>query len=142
MKISAKTDYACRALMEMSLHWPSQEPIQLSSISKNQSIPEKFLTQIMLSLKQLGYVESIRGKSGGYVLAVEPKDISLIDIISNFDVTGCSIVGQRGSAAKSQFMNLIWKDVDDVIYKSLQNITFETIVQKKKNNDQVVMFEI
>lgn len=69
MKISAKIDYACRALLiELGLHWPDNRPMQVSAIAKRQKIPMNFLVHILITLKELGYVDSIRGKSGGYVL--------------------------------------------------------------------------
>ena len=48
MKIIAKTDYACRALLELSLHWPKQEPLQVTAIADNQQIPIKFLIHILI----------------------------------------------------------------------------------------------
>ena len=90
MKISAKIDYACRALLELSLHWPSQEPLQVDQIAQRQRVPVKFLTQILIHLKQVGYVESVRGKKGGYLLRKLPKEIKLNDIMENFNDTNNS----------------------------------------------------
>src|SRR5262245_53536106 len=85
MKISAKTDYACRAILELALHWPNSVPLQISSIAGNRKIPVKFPTQILVTLKQTGLVESIRGQKGGYVLAKAPKDITLREVVANFE---------------------------------------------------------
>ena len=65
MKVSAKMDYAVRALMELGSHWPYAHPRQISDISIKAGVPQKFLIHILISLKGLGYVHSIRGKSGG-----------------------------------------------------------------------------
>ena len=78
MRISAKIDYACRALLELSLHWPNNIPLQINTIAQNQQMPVKFLTQILLQLKQIGYVQSVRGKKGGYLLAKAPQKIRLM----------------------------------------------------------------
>jgi Rrf2 family protein len=69
MKLSAKSDYALRAILELSLHWPKNEPLSLTTIAKRQQIPLKFLSHILLHLKDIGLVHSLRGKEGGYLLA-------------------------------------------------------------------------
>jgi len=65
MKIPAKIDYACKAIFELAAHWPNKKPVQMQYVAEHQNIPIQFLTQIMIQLKHLGYVESIRGKRGG-----------------------------------------------------------------------------
>src|SRR6267142_1058623 len=90
MKISAKIDYACRALLELGLHWPNTTPMQVGAIAKHQKIPMNFLVHILITLKEAGYVDSIRGKSGGYVLIKAPQDIRLGDVIKNFGGLGLS----------------------------------------------------
>ena len=65
MRISARCDYACKALLELTLHWPSKEPLQLHTISENQGISTKYLVHILIQLKRMGLIESIRGKQGG-----------------------------------------------------------------------------
>ena len=83
MKISAKMDYACRALLELALHWPDLTPMQISEIAKRQEIPIKFLVHIMIHLKERGYVNSVRGNKGGYLLAKAPAEIHFGEVIEN-----------------------------------------------------------
>ena len=75
MKISAKTDYACKAIFELVMHWPKPEPLAINVIARSQRIPIKFLTHILLQLKTMGMVESIRGQRGGYLL-VKANDLN------------------------------------------------------------------
>ena len=77
MRVSAKCDYACKALLELALHWPNKEPVQIHEISEKQDIPIKYLVQILIQLKRIGFVDSIRGKEGGYNLAIAPDRITL-----------------------------------------------------------------
>ena len=90
MKISAKIDYACRALLELALHWPNSTPMQVAAIAKRQRIPMNFLVHILITLKELGYVDSVRGKNGGYVLVKHPQDVRLSAVIKNFGGLGLS----------------------------------------------------
>ena len=137
MKVSAKVDYATRALMELALHWPNSSPLQVASISREQLIPENFLIQILLNLKQLGLVKSVRGKNGGYLLARQPAQIKLVEIIKAFDKQWLSYEGDSRSVIDD-----IWRELNDSTLRALEDITFENIINRKKKHDNVVMFEI
>jgi len=138
MKVSAKTDYAARALLELAAYWPSTTPLQVSTIADRQNIPLKFLTQILLNLKQMGYVKSTRGKNGGYLLAQLPKDIKLSDLIKHFD----GFAGETSAKGSNQVMDFVWGDVQKTLLKAIDTINFETILNRKRSQENVVMFEI
>lgn len=144
MKISAKIDYACRALLELSLHWLNNVPVQVNMIAQNQKIPIKFLIQILLGLKQLGYVQSIRGKRGGYLLAKAPHMISLSELIQNFGNIGYSASENRagGDRYPKHVMDLIWAEIDGVVLKAMAQIDFEDICNRKRSRDNSFVFQI
>lgn len=81
MKLSAKTEYACLAMLQMARDYDSGEPLQIRRIADEQGIPSRFLVQILLQLKGASLVASTRGAAGGYRLARPPADISLADVI-------------------------------------------------------------
>jgi len=141
MRITAKIDYACRAIIELSLHWPNNKPVQMSAISKRQNIPLKFLTQILINLKQLGYTQSIRGKNGGYLLAKAPNEIKLSDLIFDLGNGGYSIAENKVNK-ETHIMDQIWKELDDVVTKQCESLSFESICNRKRSEDNVVMFNI
>jgi len=80
MKLSAKTEYACLAMLQMAQEYDSVEPLQIRRIADEQGIPARFLVQILLQLKGAGLVASTRGAAGGYRLSRSPQEISLSDI--------------------------------------------------------------
>ena len=139
MKISAKTDYACRALLELAQHWPNTVPVQISSIADNQKIPVKFLTQILVSLKQSGLVESIRGQKGGYLLAKAPQVITLREVVANFEKTA---VPARFKQGKADVFVTIWQDMEEETKKVLNKITFDDILKNERTLNKVHMFTI
>jgi len=141
MKLIAKIDYACKALLELSLRWPHSNPVSLTTIADQQDIPIKFLTQIMLNLKQIGYVDSIRGKSGGYLLIKPPKDIILSDVLQSFEA-GIFSSEKVKSGSSKHIMDMIWQEVDEAYLNHLKQINFEIICNRKKQKDNFVMFEI
>src|SRR5271157_5003500 len=85
MKISAKAEYACMALLALAQQSPDAPPVRIREISDTHAIPERYLVQILLQLKGAGLVLSTRGASGGYRLARPAGSISLGEVISAVD---------------------------------------------------------
>ncbi|HEX9418742.1 MAG TPA: Rrf2 family transcriptional regulator, partial [Methylomirabilota bacterium] len=76
MRISAKGEYAIKAMLDLALRDPDTlEPIQ--DIAKRQSIPQRYLEQVLLGLKRAGFLHSRRGSAGGYRLAKPPAQITV-----------------------------------------------------------------
>lgn len=81
MKLSAKTEYACLAMLQMARDYERGEPLRIRRIADEQGIPSRFLVQILLQLKGASLVASTRGAAGGYRLARPPAEISLAEVI-------------------------------------------------------------
>ncbi len=140
MRISARCDYTCKALLELSLHWPRKEPLQIHVISKKQDIPIKYLAQIMVQLKRLGFVNSARGKQGGYNLSISPGNISLGEVIR--EITGPLLPLANSASKKRLVFSMIWGEVEDSMAKVLDKITFEDIANRASGRKGVVMYQI
>ena len=140
MRISARCDYACKALLELSLHWPDKDPLPIHVISKKQKIPTKYLIQILIQLKRIGLVNSIRGKDGGYVLARQPRRIALHEVIKNL-VGPLLPLADSAREVQSVFTE-IWKEIEGAIYAILRKVSFEDIVNKNKTNIKVINYQI
>jgi Rrf2 family protein len=82
MRVSAKAEYACVAMLQLAAHYREVVPVRIKAIADAHGIPQRFLVQILLQLKTAGLVASVRGASGGYQLARRPEQISLADIIN------------------------------------------------------------
>ncbi|WDL98060.1 RrF2 family transcriptional regulator [Alicyclobacillus sp. ALC3] len=76
MKVSQKTEYGVRAMVALALSELDQ-PVPLSSVARSEGIPEQFLDQIVAKLRRAGFVKSVRGVNGGYMLTRAPEDISI-----------------------------------------------------------------
>jgi Rrf2 family protein len=85
MKVSAKAEYACLALLALAQHGQGAPPLRIREIAESHGIPERYLVQILLQLKGAGLVSSIRGASGGYRLARPPSQIALSDVLMAID---------------------------------------------------------
>jgi len=84
MRVSKKTDYALRALFTLVDNY-GRGPIPIRELARRNDVPKKFLEQIMLGLKERGWVDSQPGLRGGYVLARPPEKITMGEVVRHFD---------------------------------------------------------
>jgi Rrf2 family protein len=143
MRVSAKVDYACRALLELSFHWPNQNPLPVTEIARRQRIPLNFLTQILLVLKHLGLVRSIRGKAGGYVLTKPPKEITLGVLVRYFpELRFSDAQNKKEKSVPANVFGSIWHEFDDQLQSFTDRISFEDICQKERALQDVPIYAI
>jgi Rrf2 family protein len=84
MRVSKETDYALRALFTLVDHFGGA-PIPIRELARRNDVPKRFLEQIMLKLKAQGWVDSVTGVRGGYVLAQNPGKITMGEVVRQFD---------------------------------------------------------
>jgi len=94
VKVSTRGDYACRALLSLTLH-AEHTPTSVRDIAERTGLPQPYLEQILLALKGAGLVRSKRGVGGGYELAHDPASITLAQVVSAVD--GPIAVGDFGA---------------------------------------------
>src|SRR5687767_7381379 len=85
MRISAKAEYACAAMLELAASHGSPQPVSIKAIADAHGLKARFLVQILIQLKTAGLVASVRGASGGYQLARAPEMITLAQVINAID---------------------------------------------------------
>ena len=149
MKISARDEYACSAVLELALHYDTETPIRVQDIAQRQGIPTKFLFQIMQILKRVDIVRSRRGTEGGYTLSRAPGQITVGDVIramsGPFVQLSCldsgNFADDCGKQNTCQFKP-IWAEVDRAIGSVLNNITYEELVRRSRTSQQQLMYHI
>jgi Rrf2 family protein len=82
--LSKRSKYAIKALLALADH-ERGEPVRIADLAQEEQIPPKFLELILLGLKNQGFLKSRKGKGGGYLLARDPADIYLGQIVRMFD---------------------------------------------------------
>ncbi|MEC7223702.1 MAG: Rrf2 family transcriptional regulator [Verrucomicrobiota bacterium] len=139
MNISKKAEYAIRAVISIARH-TTNSPLQISEISNNESIPIKFLEQILLSLKNNGILNSKRGANGGYLLAKSKDDISIgmiLDIIDGpFDPIGVDSGNNLSAGLEKCFGQMI-----EIVNAHLNHFTIKDILEIEEPKD-LFSFEI
>lgn len=137
MKISAKGEYAYRAVYELALKsLKSQDGVvQLEEIAARQSIPRKYLVQILLQLKRAGLVGTLRGVQGGYYLRRPPSQITLGEVLELIDgpFIPVSRTTERGDAAQDELARVItpiFEEVRGAVREIVCKVTFEDLCHR------------
>jgi Rrf2 family protein len=134
MKLSAKAEYACLAVLELALRHDRTEPVRLVEIAAPNAIPERFLVQILLQLKGAGFVSSVRGAAGGYHLALEPAEISVWDIVQIVDGPS-ALSGSVGESPESpgwRVLRSVWTETNRIEQEHLQQIHFARLAEQAR----------
>lgn len=139
MKVSTRGDYACRALLSLALHRDEDEgPTSVRDIAERTGLPQPYLEQILLACKGAGLVRSKRGAGGGYVLARDPAEITLGQIVAAVD--GPIAVGDFGEphkdgacAHEGQCVLLqVWAEVGEHMRQHLDSFTLADMVRRAR----------
>lgn len=133
MKISTKGRYALRLMLDLAIN-NSGTPVRLKDVARRQEISEKYLEQIISILNKAGYVRSIRGAQGGYVLAREPEKYTVGDILrlteGSLSPVACLDPGAEDCDRASYCVTVrVWKMLDKAISDVVDNITLADLVE-------------
>ena len=132
MRISAKAEYACVAMLELAANFADTQPLPIKAIAEAQGIPPYFLVQILLQLKTAHLVVSVRGASGGYQLARSPDDITLADVINVIDDRASTPRSALSKGRRSPAVGVllgIWQEVQAEEQRALRRITLAELVR-------------
>src|SRR5437870_4808318 len=143
MRVSAKAEYACVAMLELAASHGNPQPLRVKSIADTHGIPQRFLVQILLQLKGAGLVASTRGAAGGYQLARPPELISLADVINVIDRAPGPRRGPVASphAVATQAIQSVWVDIQAEEQRILEEVTFAELVRRTQQ-PSVPMYQI
>lgn len=142
MKLSARAEYACLAVLELALWYHKEKLLQMKAISSKYGIPVKYLVQALTQLKNAGIVRSKRGIRGGYMLLKPPADITLADVIRTVEGTHVRMkISERAISdekARKVFLGFktSWQKVMDKIMELLKEVSFEDICKEIEGSEK------
>ena len=133
VRVSTRGDYASRALLSLALHADVAGPTSVRDIAERTGLPQPYLEQILLALKGAGLVRSKRGVGGGYVLARDPADIRLSEIVSAVD--GPIALGDFGQPHEDGacdhegqcVLTAVWNEAGDYMRHHLEGYTLASV---------------
>ena len=136
MRLSTRTRYGIRAMLELAEN-VGRGPLQLRIIARRQDISVKYLDQLMTILKSAGFVRSIRGSKGGYVLARAPEQIKLNDVFNCLEgpvvTVECTENENYCARAADCVARQVWVQVQEAIKNVLQSRTLRDLVDRTRD---------
>jgi len=126
VRISAKGEYAIRAMLDLALQ-RERGLIPIQEIADRQAIPQRYLEQVLLSLKRAGLLTSKRGSSGGYHLTRDPGDITVGAVLRA--VEGTRAAFQANSAPD---LAELWLEISEAVSKVVDRVTFGDLVRQAR----------
>lgn len=149
--ISKKTKYALKAVLFLTDHYATKEPVLIAQIAEKESIPKKFLEAILLELKNKGILQSRKGKGGGYLLAKHPGEISFGEVMRIFEdpfaLLPCLNEGPYVKCEECQKGNtcgirMVMQEVYNATSGILNVTTFQEVHDRMRNTSQEAMYFI
>ncbi len=145
MKLSTRTRYGIRAAIEIAGHY-GQGPVQIKVIGQKQAISVKYLEQLMAMLKSGGFVRSVRGSRGGYMLAREPEQIRLDELVLALEgsITTAECVDDESYCARAAdcVARDLWNKVQQAVMDVLGSITLKDLVNRTKSRHDALNYQI
>lgn len=135
MRLSTKTRYGVRALLELALAH-GQGPVQVRRIAENQEISPKYLEHLLSALRAAGVVTAVRGMNGGYELARAPSEIRIIDVYRALEgpVAPVPCTEDPSVCRKSDWCPAreVWVDVRDAVEGILESKTLADLAERAR----------
>ena len=136
MKLSTRTRYGTRLILDMAQHY-GQGAIQLGEIANRQDISLKYLEQIIRPLKKANYIRSFRGAKGGHMLTKPPEEISVGEVVAVLEggktLVRCDKDPKNCERVGSCLTRYLWMEAADAMFQRLSSITFADLMNLKED---------
>ena len=140
MKITTKGRYALQLLLEVALH-QNKGPVTLSDIALRQGISQPYLWHVVTPLTTAGILRVKRGSQGGYVLAREPKEISIKDIVNvlegSVSFVSSEKVQEENQGSIFKVTHGVWLELEAKIVKILSSITLDDLIERYRETESI-----
>jgi len=133
VELSSRVEYALLALLELASHHPKHSPLTVSELTASGEIPERYLDQILAVLRRASIVQSLRGAKGGYLLAKEPWQITLLEVFLTLEGSGS---GQTQKVSESVTIEKtavleIWQEARQASFAVLGKYTLQDLCEQR-----------
>jgi Rrf2 family protein len=136
LDLSSKVEYALLALLELASHHGKKLPLTMSEIIAKQRIPERYLEQILTNLRRAGVVQSQRGSKGGFVLAREPWQITLLEIVTFVEGEQQEKDTSDSQTLEKTLVYEVWEQANAASIEVLGRYTLQDLCQERETRAQ------
>lgn len=134
MELSSRVEYGLLALLELSNHRLEGKPLKVNEIAASQPIPERYLDQILILLRRHGVVQSQRGRKGGYLLAKEPSQITLLEVVTALEGNNHLPPGSELNTFTLEKVAVLqlWQEAAQACHSVLDGYTLQDLCQQRE----------
>jgi Rrf2 family protein len=136
LDLSSKVEYALLALLQLASHHDKKVPLTMSEIIAQQPIPERYLEQILTSLRRAGVIKSQRGSRGGFLLVREPWQITLLEIVNLVEGDRKPKESSEPPTLEKNLVQDIWLQANNAAVETLRNYTLQDMCQERDQRTQ------
>lgn len=132
MKVSTRGRYAIRFMLDLAMH-SDGKPVRIKEVAARQEISDKYLEQVVATLNKAGYVRSVRGPQGGYLLTKKPEEYTMGMILRLTEGEMAPVACLEKSAEKCDRADdcktvVFWKKLEDAINDVIDNTTLADLL--------------
>lgn len=134
MRISAKGEYAIKAMLDLALHY-GQGLIPIQGIAERQAIPQRYLEQVLVLLKRAGFLQSKRGSAGGYHLMRPPQEITVGAVLrameGSLEQAGPRRrPGRRSASDHESDLEELWGEISAAVSGVVDRVSFADLCRR------------
>lgn len=137
MRLTTRSSYGMRALVNMTAAYEAQKPVSLKDISRVEEISCVYLEQIFNRLKKCGVVKSVRGPKGGYMLAKDPSEVSALEVVAavedSYSGNKCLCGKPACERAQRCASKQVWDEVAKDTRKALERFSLRQLAEISRN---------
>ena len=138
MKISTKGRYGVRILLDLARH-ENGNPRLIRDIAESQQISEKYISRLIIDLRRAGMVCSIRGAKGGFRLAKNPREVTLLDIVEVMEgplsIVDCVRTPEKCLRSQHCVTREIWDHLNAEIRESMRKVSLQDIIESDRKQN-------
>jgi len=133
VELSNKSEYALLALLELASCYNTGESLQIRQIAALQDIPNRYLEQLLATLRRGGLIKSIRGAKGGYVLARDPRKITILDAFTCIEGADAGVPAENEppKTVESEVIFDVWQEARQAANSVLQKYTLQDLCERR-----------
>jgi Rrf2 family transcriptional regulator, cysteine metabolism repressor len=136
MKLSAKSDYAARAVIGLARRFQSGDSVRVEDLAGEQGIPSNYLVQILIELKSQQIVKSVRGKEGGYLLARPPAEITMADVLHCVHGEVFDSPALNDTQCPPE-LRAAWKKLQTAVEEAASSINFQKLLDQSVDKEKM-----
>ncbi|WP_017318636.1 RrF2 family transcriptional regulator [Mastigocladopsis repens] len=139
MELSNKSEYAILSLIALAACYFTGESLQIREIAARQNIPNRYLEELLATLRRGGLIKSIRGVKGGYVLARDPRKITLLDAFRCIEGLDADVPDKTSTSktVETEVIQEMWEEARQAAYSVLQKYTLHDVCEQRAKRRQM-----